>query len=37
MIFRRIVPDEHYLLSSDGYALAVGCYCYGNSRRASNV
>jgi len=22
MIFKRVVPDEYYLFSSDGYALA---------------
>jgi len=25
MIFKRVVPDEYYLCSSDGFALAVGC------------
>jgi len=24
VIFKRIVPDRHYLFSSDGYALAAG-------------
>jgi len=24
IILKRIVPDEYYLFSSDGYALAVG-------------
>jgi len=24
MIFKRIVPEEYYLFSSDGYAHAVG-------------
>jgi len=24
MIFIRVVPDEYYLFSSDGYALAAG-------------
>jgi len=24
MIFNRIVPDEYYLFSSDGYTLEVG-------------
>jgi len=24
MIFNRVVPDEYYLFSSDGYALTAG-------------
>jgi len=30
MIFKRIVLNEYYLFSSDGYALAVRYYCCGN-------
>jgi len=33
MISKRVVPDEYYLFSSDGYALAAGWCCYGSGRR----
>jgi len=29
MIFKRVVPDEYYLFSSDGYALAASVVVLG--------